>query len=62
MATRKIVYLSPTVEGKKHDKKLADEVAIEYPAGTEIQQDTGCARICAGWGNHQTTKEKAARR
>ena len=39
--TRKIVYLSPTVEGKKHDKKLADEVAIEYPAGTQLQQDTG---------------------
>lgn len=39
--TRKIVYLSPTVEGKRHDKKLADEVAIEYPEGTLLQQDTG---------------------
>ena len=35
------MYLSKTVEGKKHDKKLADEAAIEYPAGTRIQQDTG---------------------
>lgn len=41
VATRQIVYLSKTVEGKKHDKKLADEEAIEYPEGTELQQDTG---------------------
>ena len=36
-----IVYLSKTVEGKKHDKKLADEEAIEYPEGTVLEQDTG---------------------
>lgn len=41
MATRQVVYLSPTVEGKKHDKKLADEVAVQYPVGTVLQQDTG---------------------
>lgn len=29
------------MEGKKHDKKLADELAIKYPAGTVLQQDTG---------------------
>jgi len=29
------------VEGKKHDKKLADEEAIAYPEGMIIQQDTG---------------------
>lgn len=39
--TRQIIYLSKTVEGKKHDKKLADEEAIEYPEGTPLQQDTG---------------------
>ena len=39
--TRQIVYLSRTVEGKKHDKKLADEENIEYPEGTIIEQDTG---------------------
>lgn len=41
VATRQIIYLSKTVEGKKHDKKLADEEAIEYPEGTPLQQDTG---------------------
>jgi hypothetical protein len=35
------MYLSKTVEGKKHDKKIADEEKIEYPEGTVIQQDTG---------------------
>lgn len=29
------------MEGKKHDKKIADEELIEYPAGTILQQDTG---------------------
>ncbi len=29
------------MEGKKHDKKLADEEAIDYPDGVTIQQDTG---------------------
>lgn len=41
VASRKIIYLSKTVEGKKHDKKVADEAAIKYPKGTVLQQDTG---------------------
>jgi hypothetical protein len=39
--TGEIIYLSKTVEGKKHDKKIADEEAIEYPEDTVLQQDTG---------------------
>jgi len=42
------VYLSKTVEGKKHDKKLADEEAIAYPEGTQIQQDTGFQGFAPG--------------
>lgn len=39
--TKKVVYLSPTVEGKKHDKKLADEAHISYPRCASLTQDTG---------------------
>lgn len=39
--TGKVVYLSPTVEGKKHDKKLADEAGISYPANASLTKDTG---------------------
>jgi hypothetical protein len=39
--TRKIKVLSPTVEGKQHDKKLADEQAIPFPPGSKLWQDTG---------------------
>jgi hypothetical protein len=39
--TRKIVYLSATVEGKKHDKKLAEESRIKYPENTSLTKDTG---------------------
>ena len=39
--TGKVVYLSPTVEGKKHDKKLADESQISYPRNASLTKDTG---------------------
>jgi len=29
------------VEGKKHDKKLADESQISYPANASLSKDTG---------------------
>ena len=39
--TRKIKVLSPTCEGKKHDKKLADEQDLAYPSGSKLWKDTG---------------------
>jgi len=37
----RIRFLSPTVAGKKHDKKLADESAYQLPEGSHLGQDTG---------------------
>jgi hypothetical protein len=37
----KVVYLSPTVAGKTHDKKAADLAAIAYPLGATLDKDTG---------------------
>ena len=37
----KVVYLSGTYEGKRHDKKIADEEGHCFPAGTKLLQDTG---------------------
>ena len=39
--TSKVVYLSPTVEGKNHDKKLTDESQISYPRNANLTEDTG---------------------
>ncbi|MCY7348313.1 MAG: transposase family protein, partial [Pyrinomonadaceae bacterium] len=39
--TKKVVYLSETVEGKMHDKKLADKSKIRYPKNASLTQDTG---------------------
>jgi len=39
--TKKIVYLSVTAEGKKPDKKLAEESKISYPANASLTKDTG---------------------
>lgn len=37
----KVVYLSGTHEGKKHDKKIADEENYRFPKGSKLLQDTG---------------------
>jgi hypothetical protein len=39
--TKKVVYLSETVDGKMHDKKLADKSRIRYPNNASLTQDTG---------------------
>jgi DDE superfamily endonuclease len=39
--TGKIMGLSPTVEGKRHDKKLADEQPDVFPLGSKVWKDTG---------------------
>ena len=36
-----IVLLTPTCEGKKHDKKVSDEAGFDLPAGSCLYQDTG---------------------
>lgn len=36
-----VLYLSGTHEGKKHDKKIADEEGYPFPAGSKLLQDTG---------------------
>jgi hypothetical protein len=40
-AQGKIVLLTPTCEGKKHDKKIADEAELSLPQGSVLYQDTG---------------------
>ncbi|MEM9009468.1 MAG: transposase family protein, partial [Cyanobacteria bacterium P01_F01_bin.86] len=37
----KVVYLSDTHPGKKHDKKIADEEDYQFPMGSTLLQDTG---------------------
>jgi Helix-turn-helix of DDE superfamily endonuclease/DDE superfamily endonuclease len=39
--TSKVVYLGPTVAGKTHDKKAADEAQIAYPVNATLDKDTG---------------------
>lgn len=39
--TKRILGLSRTVEGKKHDKALADEENTRFPKGSQVWKDTG---------------------
>jgi len=39
--TKKVLYLSPTVIGKTHDKKVADDSPISYPRCSTLGKDTG---------------------
>jgi hypothetical protein len=60
--TRKVVYLSPTVMGKKHDKKVMDENAVSYPAGATLGKDTGFQGYePAGVLTYQPKKNRRAR-
>jgi len=40
-ASKKVICLSGTYEGKKHDKKIADEENPAFPKGSNIFKDTG---------------------
>jgi hypothetical protein len=40
-AQAKIVLLTPTCEGKKHDKKIADEAELTLPEDSLLYQDSG---------------------
>lgn len=37
----RIIFLTDTMEGKKHDKKIADEANYSLPSGSVLFQDTG---------------------
>lgn len=37
----KVIFLSDTHAGKKHDKKIADEEGYKFPSGSQLWQDTG---------------------
>lgn len=39
--TSTVVYLGPTVAGKTHDKKAADEAQLVYPVNATLDKDTG---------------------
>jgi hypothetical protein len=38
---QRVVYLGRTYPGKTHDKKMADEEGIAYPAAATVYKDTG---------------------
>lgn len=40
-ANGQVMFLSRTYEGKKHDKKVADQAGYQLPVGTSLYQDTG---------------------
>jgi len=40
-ATQKVVLLTETCEGKRHDKRVADETAYTVPKESTLYQDTG---------------------
>jgi hypothetical protein len=39
--TKKVVYLSPTIPGKTHDKQATDEAQVADPTNATLDTDTG---------------------
>jgi hypothetical protein len=61
--TSKVVSLSPTVAGKPHDKKAADEADLVYPVNSTLDKDTGFQGYePAGVLTQQPKKSPVARR
>jgi len=46
--TLSIVFLSDTVEGKMHDKKIADSTPYPLPPGSQLLQDLGFQAFTLG--------------
>ena len=60
--TDKVVYLGPTVVGKKHDKKAADEGEMASPTHATLDKDTGLQGYePAGVLTRQPKKNRKAR-
>lgn len=68
-----MIFLTPTCEGKKHDKRVADEAGYRLPAGSRLYQDTGFQGFSLDGvailqpkkkpkGGHLTESEKASNR
>lgn len=55
---QQVKYLSPTHEGKKHDKKIADEERIQVPADSDLYQDTGFQGFAVSGVNIHQPKKK----
>ncbi len=54
----KVLYLSDTYEGKKHDKAICDEEDYRFPQGTQLWKDTGFQGYePAGVKTHQPKKK-----
>jgi hypothetical protein len=61
--TSKVVYLSPTVAGKTHDKTAGDEADRVYPVHSTLDKDTGCQGYEPAGGLPQPPKKsREARR
>ena len=55
---QQVKYLSPTHEGKKQDKKRADEERIQVPADSDRYQDTGFQGFAISEVNRHQPKKK----
>lgn len=54
----KVLFLSDTYEGKKHDKKIADEEDYPFPDGSTLWQDTGFQGFAPAGVTIQQPKKK----
>ncbi len=56
--TKKVLVLSATVPGKTHDKKVADDMHLDFPTASQRWQDTGFQGYAPpGATVHQPTKK-----
>lgn len=55
---RTVVYLSPTVTGKSHDKALADQCAVEFTSYLAVAPRRRLPRLCTAGGHRAETQKE----
>jgi len=60
-ATRQVAFLSATYPGSVHDKTVAEQEAIRYPRGTQLEKDLGFAAYTPAGCDLREPKKSHAR-
>ena len=57
-ADSKVVLLTPSYEGRIHDKRIADRTDYFLPYGSYLYQDSGFSRFLGCGGQHHSTDQE----
>ena len=60
-AESKVVLLTPSCEGRIHDKRIAEIIGYSPPCGSSLYQDVGFSRVYLSRCRYHSTEKEAER-